>query len=152
MQLAMTQRLYLALLWPLTLAGRRLAGHAVSIGRTWRNCSPVTPRPRAQRTVATLGAMAVAVVCAYLAMGMAGGLWIVGTAEYLPVSVFRRHSRRRPGADRGGLARSGGRPPAAVAGHRPRAGRGGLALLLLIPGATLARSGTSSRRHGMFIS
>jgi hypothetical protein len=28
------------------------------------------------------------VVCGYLAMGVAGGLWIIGTAEYLPMSVF----------------------------------------------------------------
>ena len=47
-----------------------------------------TPRPRGHRTVPTLAAMAVAVVCGYLAMGAAGGLWIIGTAEYLPVQVF----------------------------------------------------------------
>ncbi|PZG01849.1 hypothetical protein [Micromonospora deserti] len=87
MQLAMTQRLYLAVLWPLALA----AG-AWQAGRERRSkvaeLFASTPRPRTHRALPTLIAMAVAVVCGYLAMGIAGGLRIIGTAEYLPVAAF----------------------------------------------------------------
>ncbi|MFC7530982.1 hypothetical protein [Actinoplanes sp. GCM10030250] len=87
MQLAMTQRLYLAVLWPLALA----AG-AWQAGRERRSkvaeLFGSTPRPVPQRTVPTLGAMAVAVVAAYLGMLIAGGVPIFGTAEYLPAAVF----------------------------------------------------------------
>ena len=47
-----------------------------------------TPRPRAQRTLPTLAAMAVAAVGSYLGVGIAGGLWIVDTARYVPVQAF----------------------------------------------------------------
>jgi len=87
MQLAMTQRLYLALLWPLTLAAGAWQGrrdHRSNVGELFAS----TPRPRGQRTAPTIAAMALAVVCGYLAMGIGGGLWIIGTARYLPVAVF----------------------------------------------------------------
>ncbi|GIF02372.1 hypothetical protein [Paractinoplanes rishiriensis] len=85
-QLAMTQRLYLALLWPLALAAGAWQGSRERRSKVTELFAS-TPRPRVHRTVPTLGAMAVAVVGGYLAMGIAGGLWIAGTAEYLPVTV-----------------------------------------------------------------
>jgi hypothetical protein len=88
MQLAMTQRLYLALLWPLALAAgawQARREHRSNVADLFTS----TPRPRAHRTVPTLGAMAVAVVGGYLAMGLVGGLWIIGTAEYLPAACCR---------------------------------------------------------------
>lgn len=87
MQLAMTQRWYLALLSPLALAAgawQARREHRSNVAELFAS----TPRPRMVRIVPTLGAMAVAVVAGYLAMGVAGGLWIAGTAEYLPVAVF----------------------------------------------------------------
>ena len=87
MQLAMTQRLYLALLWPLALAAgawQARREHRSNVTELFAS----TPRPTAQRTVPTLGAMALAVVAGYLAVGLAGGLWIISTAEYLPVAVL----------------------------------------------------------------
>jgi hypothetical protein len=138
MQLAMTQRLYLALLWPLTLAAgawQARREHRSDVAELFAS----TPRPRAQRTVPTLGAMAIAVVCGYLAMGMAAGLWIVGTAEYLPVSVFVVTAV-------GALALIAAAWLGLAAGRllpwlvtAPALGVAGLALLLLIPGATRPR-------------
>jgi len=87
MQLAMTQRLYLALLWPLALAAgawQARREHRSNVAELFAS----TPRPRAQQMVPTLGAMALAVVTGYLAVGLAGGLWIVSTARYLPVQTF----------------------------------------------------------------
>jgi hypothetical protein len=87
MQLAMTQRWYLALLWPLALAAgawQARREHRSDVAELFAS----TPRPRMVRIVPTLGAMAVAVVAGYLATGVAGGLWIGGTARYLPAAVF----------------------------------------------------------------
>jgi hypothetical protein len=87
MQLAMTQRLYLALLWPLAVAAgawQARREHRSNVAELFTS----TPRPQGQRVVPTLIAMAVAVVTGYLAMGVAGGVWIAGDAEYLPVSVL----------------------------------------------------------------
>lgn len=86
-QLAMTQRLYLALLWPLTLAAgawQARREHRSNVGELFAT----TPRPVSQRVVPTLGAMAIAVVAGYLVMGLAGAVWIFDTAGYLPVEVF----------------------------------------------------------------
>jgi hypothetical protein len=61
MQLAMAQRLYLALLWPLALAAGAWQGrreHRSRVGELFAS----TPRPRAHRAVPTMGAMAAAVV------------------------------------------------------------------------------------------
>ncbi|GIF11337.1 hypothetical protein [Actinoplanes teichomyceticus] len=87
MQLAMTQRLYLVLLWPLALAagawqGRREAQS--NVGELFAS----TPRPRARRIVPTLGAMALAVIAGYLLMSVAGGVAIIGTAGYLPARIL----------------------------------------------------------------
>lgn len=87
MQLAMTQRLYLALLWPLALAAGAWQARREHRSRV-ADLFASTPRPPAQRAVPVLVAMAVAVTGAYLAMGAGGGVWIADTAEYLPVRVL----------------------------------------------------------------
>ncbi|WP_089156264.1 hypothetical protein [Micromonospora sp. NBS 11-29] len=87
MQLAMTQRLYLALLWPLALAAgawQARREHRSDVEELFAS----TPRPRPLRTAPTLGALAIGVVSGYLAMAVAGGVWIVDTAGYLPAAVF----------------------------------------------------------------
>ncbi|MGW4498256.1 hypothetical protein ACWENR_06510 [Micromonospora sp. NPDC004336] len=87
MQLAMTQRWYLALLWPLMLAAgawQARREHRSNVGELFAT----TPRPVPQRVLPTLAAMAIAVVAGYLVMGLAGAAWIFGTAGYLPVAVF----------------------------------------------------------------
>lgn len=138
MQLAMTQRLYLVLLWPLALAAgawQARREHRAKVAELFGS----TARPTAQRVVPTLGAMAVAVVCGYLAMGIAGGLWIIGTAEYLPASVFvvtAVGALALIAAVWLGLA-IGRLLPALVTA--PALGVAGLALLLLLPGATRPR-------------
>jgi hypothetical protein len=138
MQLAMTQRLYLALLWPLALAAGAWQGcreHRSKVTELFAS----TPRPRTQRTLPTLGAMAIAVVCGYLATSLAGGLWIVRTAEYLPVQVFVVTAvgiLALVAAVWLGLAIGRLLPWLAIA---PALGIAGLGLLLLIPGATRPR-------------
>jgi hypothetical protein len=135
MQLAMTQRLYLAVLWPLALAAgawQARREHRSNVAELFAS----TPRPRAHRTVPTLGAMAAAVVGGYLAMGIAGGGWIAGTARYLPASVFAVLAvglLALIAAVWLGLAAGRLLPSPATA---PALGIAGLGLLLLIPGAT----------------
>lgn len=87
MQLAMTQRLFLALLWPMALAAGAWQGRRESRTKV-AELFASTPRPGAHRTVPTMGAMAVAVICAYLLMGVAGGIAIAGHARYLPAQFF----------------------------------------------------------------
>ncbi|GLW30096.1 hypothetical protein [Actinoplanes regularis] len=87
MQLVMTQRLYLALLWPLALAAGAWQGRRERQSNVTELFAS-TPRSRASRTVPTLGAMALTVVCGYLLMGVAGGVSLIGTAEYLPLPVL----------------------------------------------------------------
>ena len=87
LQLAMTQRLYLALLWPLALAAgawQARREHRSNVNELFAS----TPLPRVRRAVPVLTAMAAAVLTAYLAMGLAGGAWIIGTARYLPAQTF----------------------------------------------------------------
>ncbi|MBY8872245.1 hypothetical protein K7640_10380 [Micromonospora sp. PLK6-60] len=85
MQLVMTQRLYLAVLWPLALAAGAWQARRERRSNVTELFATV-PRPHAQRVVPTLGAMAVAMAGGYLTVGLAGGLWIVGTARYLPAA------------------------------------------------------------------
>jgi hypothetical protein len=87
MQLAMGQRIYLALLWPLALAAGAWQGTRERRSRVTELFASA-PRPNAERVLPTIGAMAIAVIGAYLLVGLAGGLWIVGTARYLPVAFF----------------------------------------------------------------
>jgi hypothetical protein len=87
MQLAMTQRLYLALLWPLALAAggwQARREHRSRVAELFAG----TPRPRAQRVLPTLGAMALAVTAGYLVVGAAGAGWIAGTARYWPPAAL----------------------------------------------------------------
>lgn len=137
-QLAMAQRLYLALLWPLALAAgawQTSRDHRARVGELFAS----TPRPRAQRVLPTLSAMALAVIGGYLAMGVAGAVWIIGTARYFPVTVLvitavgvlALLAAVWLGMAVGRLA------PSVVTG--PVLGVAGLALLLLIPGMTRPR-------------
>ncbi|SNY24004.1 hypothetical protein [Paractinoplanes atraurantiacus] len=138
MQLAMTQRLYLAVLWPLALAAGAWQGrreHRTRVGELFAS----TPRPVAQRVLPTLGAMAVAVVAGYLVMGAAGGIWIARTAEYFPVQVFAVTAvgvLALIAAAWLGLAVGRLLPWLPVA---PALGVAGLGLLLTIPAATRPR-------------
>ena len=84
-QLAMTQRLYLAVLWPLALAAGAWQGSREARSKVGELFSS-TPRPRAYQVVPTLGAMAIGVITGYLVMGIAGGVWIMTTARYLPAA------------------------------------------------------------------
>ncbi|GAA2632047.1 hypothetical protein [Paractinoplanes durhamensis] len=135
MQLAMSQRLYLALLWPIALAAgawQSSREHRSKVTELFAS----TPRPRAHRTLPTLGAMAVAVVGGYLAMGIAGGLWIIATARYFPLTVLVVTAVGALSLIAAvWLGQAIGRllPWLVVA---PALGVAGLALLLLIPGAT----------------
>jgi hypothetical protein len=138
MQLAMTQRLYLALLWPLALAAgawQARREHRSHVAELFAS----TPRPRAQRTAPTLGAMALAVLVGYLAMGLAGGLWIIGTARYLPLQVFVVTAVGVLGLVAAawlGLAVGRLWPSLATA---PALAVAGLGLLLMLPAATRPR-------------
>jgi hypothetical protein len=138
MQLAMTQRLFLALLWPLALAAgawQARREHRSNVAELFAS----TPRPRASRTTPTMGAMAIAVVGGYLAQGIAGGLWIIGSARYLPVGVLVVTAvgvLALIAAVWLGLAIGRLLPQVVTA---PALGVAGLALLLLIPGATRPR-------------
>ncbi|MDI6098993.1 hypothetical protein QLQ12_10310 [Actinoplanes sp. NEAU-A12] len=135
MQLAMNQRLFLAVLWPLALAAgawQASREHRSKVAELFDS----TPRPTAHRTVPTLGVMAVAVICGYLVMGIAGGLSIISTAEYLPVGVFVVTAV-------GALALVAAVWLGQAIGRllpwlltAPALGIAGLALLLLIPAAT----------------
>ena len=138
MQLAMTQRLYLAVLWPLALAAgawQARREHRSNVAELFAS----TPRPRAHRTGPTLGAMAVAMVSGYLATGVICGLWIIDTAEYLPVQVFVVTAvgcLALIAAAWLGLAVGRLLPWPVIA---PALSVAGLGLLLLIPGATRPR-------------
>ncbi|MEU4693809.1 hypothetical protein [Actinoplanes sp. NPDC023714] len=87
MQLAMSQRLFLALLWPLALAAGAWQGRRE---HRWKvtELFATTPRPVAQRMRPVILVMAAAVTVAYLVMGLAGGAWLIGTADYLPAPFF----------------------------------------------------------------
>ncbi len=87
MPLVMAQREYLVLLWPLALAAgawQSRREHRSNVAELFAS----TARPGAQRMMPTLGAMSIAVTCAYLAMLAVGAVWIVDTAGYLPSAAF----------------------------------------------------------------
>ncbi|MEU8819286.1 hypothetical protein [Actinoplanes sp. NPDC048796] len=138
MQLAMTQRLFLAVLWPLALAAGAWQGrreHRTRVGELLAS----TPRPAAQRVLPTLGAMAVGVVAGYLLMGVAGGLWIARSAEYFPARFFVVTAV-------GGLALVAAVWAGVAVGRllpwrgvAPALGLAGLGLLLTIPAMTRPR-------------
>jgi hypothetical protein len=85
--LAMTQREYLLLVWPLALAAGAWQGrreHRYKVNELFTTA----PRPQYERMVPTLGAMGIAAACAYVAVTAVGVPWIIGTARYLPGTVF----------------------------------------------------------------
>jgi hypothetical protein len=87
MPLAMRQRGYLVLLWPLALAAgawQARREHRSNVADLFAG----TARPRMQRVAPTLGASGIAMVCAYLAMAAAGAPSIADTARYLPAAAF----------------------------------------------------------------
>ncbi|AEB45440.1 hypothetical protein [Micromonospora maris] len=87
MALAMTMREYLLLLWPLALAAGAWQGrreHRARVGELFAS----TARPRAQRMLPILGAMAVALGLAYLLVTAAGIAWIITTAQHRPLLNF----------------------------------------------------------------
>lgn len=83
MQLAMTQRDHLLLLWPLALAAGAWQAHRehrTNVAELFAS----TARPRPQRVLPALGALGIAVVGAYLATLAVAAPRIVDTAGYLP--------------------------------------------------------------------
>ena len=87
MSLAMAQREYTVLLWPLALAAGAWQGrreHRAKVGELFASA----PRPHAQRMVPILIALAVAAVGAYVAVAAVAVPWIADTASYLPAEVF----------------------------------------------------------------
>ncbi|MEV4713757.1 hypothetical protein [Micromonospora sp. NPDC049374] len=87
MALAMTIREYLLLLWPLALAAGAWQGrreHRAKVGELFTT----TARPRAQRMLPVLGAMALTLAVAYLLVTVAGIGWIASTARHLPLLNF----------------------------------------------------------------
>ncbi|WP_341718865.1 hypothetical protein QQG74_03555 [Micromonospora sp. FIMYZ51] len=87
MALAMTIREYLLLLWPLALAAGAWQGrreHRAKVGELFTT----TARPRAQRMLPVLGAMALTLAIAYLLVTGAGIAWIITTAQHLPLLNF----------------------------------------------------------------
>ncbi|GID27695.1 hypothetical protein [Paractinoplanes brasiliensis] len=79
--LAMTTREYTILLWPLALAAGAWQGrreHRANVGELFAT----TPRPRRQRMVPVLGAMAVATGLAYVLVVAAGGASLLTRSHY----------------------------------------------------------------------
>ncbi|GAA2846417.1 hypothetical protein Acy02nite_48360 [Actinoplanes cyaneus] len=138
MQLVMAQRLYLALLWPLALAAGAWQGRRERQSNVTELFAS-TPRPRVQRVVPTLGAMAVTIIAAYLLMGVVGAVSIISTAEYLPMAVVAVVAVGALALLAGvwlGLAVGRLLPWLATA---PTLGVAGLGLLLTIPAITRPR-------------
>ncbi|MGA5299806.1 hypothetical protein ACPCHT_07750 [Nucisporomicrobium flavum] len=87
MALAMAEREYLVLLWPLALAAgawQARREHRSHVAELFAS----TARPQVQRMVPVLGAMAIAAAAAYLLVAAAGLPWIIDTAHYLPARAF----------------------------------------------------------------
>jgi len=87
MQLVMMQREYLVLLWPVALAAgawQARREHRWKVAELFAS----TARPPAQRMVPTLGALAIAVVVAYVAVVAVAVPHLIGTAGYLPAAAF----------------------------------------------------------------
>ncbi|AEV89067.1 hypothetical protein ACWT_8058 [Actinoplanes sp. SE50] len=85
-QMVMSERLYLALLWPLSLAAGAWQGRRESQSNV-AELFASTPRPRAQRAAPTLAVMALAVVTSYLLIALAAGTTLIGRAGYFPAAV-----------------------------------------------------------------
>ncbi|MFI5933834.1 hypothetical protein [Actinoplanes sp. NPDC051494] len=87
MALAVVQREYTVLLWPLTLAAGAWQGrrdHRSKVDELFGT----TPRPYAQRMLPIAGAMGLAVAFAYVVGTAAAAPWIADTATRLPLAFF----------------------------------------------------------------
>ncbi|MBE1486414.1 hypothetical protein [Plantactinospora soyae] len=87
MQLAVSGRSMLMLLWPLALAGGAWLGRRDNRSRV-DELFASTARPRWQRVLPTAGALAVTVVTAYILMFLIGAAWVVPTAGYFPIAAI----------------------------------------------------------------
>ncbi|TCB88654.1 hypothetical protein E0H26_28460 [Micromonospora zingiberis] len=86
MSLAMVLREYLILMWPLALAAGAWQGrreHRAKVGELFAT----TARPRAQRMLPVLGALAITFAVAYLLVTVVGLAWIV-SVRYVPLLNF----------------------------------------------------------------
>ncbi|MEV0396343.1 hypothetical protein [Polymorphospora rubra] len=86
MQLAVSVRAGLLVLWPLALAGGAWLGRRDARNRV-DELFASTGRPRWQRILPTAGALAVTVVSAYVLLLLAGAGWVLPTADYFPVAA-----------------------------------------------------------------
>ncbi|MEV8508750.1 hypothetical protein AB0368_28520 [Actinoplanes sp. NPDC051475] len=87
MPLAMMQREYLMLLWPVALAAgawQARREHRSHVAELFAS----TARPRAQRMLPTLGAMGIMVAGAYLLAAAVAVPWMFDTVRYLPAAPF----------------------------------------------------------------
>jgi hypothetical protein len=87
MSLALVEREYTVLLWPLALAAGAWQGRRerrTGVGELFDS----TALPRTRRMMPVLGVMALAVTLAYLVTTVAGVAWIVDTAHYRPWGTF----------------------------------------------------------------
>ncbi|MET0491737.1 MAG: hypothetical protein ABW000_01270 [Actinoplanes sp.] len=85
--LAMNQRQYLVLLWPLALAAGAWQARRDQRSQV-AELFASTARPRVQRAAPILTALAIAVVAGYLATAAVAVAWIVDTVDYLPPAAF----------------------------------------------------------------
>jgi hypothetical protein len=86
MQLAVTGRSMLIVLWPLALAGGAWLGRREARSRVGELFAS-TARPRWQRVSPVAGALALTVVGAYTLMLLVGAAWVVPTSAYFPVTA-----------------------------------------------------------------
>lgn len=87
MQLAVTNRTMLLVLWPLALAGGAWLGRRDARNRV-DELFASTARPRWQRVLPTAGALAVAVAAVPALMFLLGAVWVVPTSGYFPISAL----------------------------------------------------------------
>jgi len=87
MPLALWQREYLFVLWPMALGAGAWQARRESRAKVGELFG-ATPRPRWQRVAPTAGAMAVAMVAGYLGMFAAGAVSVVPSAGYFPLGLL----------------------------------------------------------------
>ncbi|MGW1449578.1 ABC transporter permease, partial [Micromonospora sp. NPDC002411] len=87
MQLAVTTRTMLMVLLPLALAGGAWLGRRDARNRV-DELFASTVRPRWQRVGPTAGALAIAVVTAYLLVFLIAAGWVVRTSAYFPARAI----------------------------------------------------------------
>ncbi|MEV4756683.1 hypothetical protein AB0J86_16420 [Micromonospora sp. NPDC049559] len=87
MQLAVSARMMLMLMWPLALAGGAWLGRRDARSRVGELFAS-TARPRWQRVLPTAGALAITLVGAYVLMFLVGAAWVAPTARYFPIATI----------------------------------------------------------------